>query len=683
MQQSGPRTRRNGTLQSCEPCRKSKLKCDHVIPVCGRCMAKDIAHKCFYHPSPMTKKGIGSGIGIGIGSGSVPFAADSQQSSTPPPPYVSPAETTSWVPSGYLGTSNFFSILQDCGTEVPTAFETHNIAIPRNLQPDPVPVGAEVLRILYQFPVCDVLIARYQANVLVFAMPDTIVNAIIGSVRQTLEHFDELGGLLTPQLARFAHMIFQNSSRPMTVNRSMTVEQYCASFTGPNFRWEALGNYFAVAGMALVGTPDNDPVLLAANIHKETLLSLLIEASDICIKFCEHPSSVNELLVYLLNNDSKLKTHRYGDIDYLCWRQMGVIWATITTAGLHQESGPEEDCPFFLSQWRKMCFVANYNCDKNLATFMGRPPLIPRRYCNVVAPLDISEEVLVAGSEAVAQAAAQLDPLGWNPNSIHRISFLRLRYFVALLREEVLEIVLGCKQGGTMPIDAVGFENKVNHVLEKAKASWDATPSHLRFDHQDGGIAETAAHPWVSRYQLIMPYLEHLYSFFLLRRALLQQTGSGHAEFFDTAREVLSTVNYLSGNKELMVDRSRHYAWLMLSYGVASASVLALQLLHQNQGSTAYVLPGRTDLIRKLTVFTSSLSWVTRPDHGDYALCIEAEKRLTAMLDEILDPTPRPAEIAGLDGASSTNFGEVFAGYDFVGMPLPEDGFFAENTPWP
>lgn len=230
--------------------------------------------------------------------------------SYPPPPPA--AAETSWVPSGYLGASNCFSVLQDCGNQIPTAFETHNIAIPRNLQPDPVPIGADLLRILYQFPVCDVLIARYQTNVLVFAVPDTLINAIIGSIRHTLEQLDENN--LGLQLARFAHMIFQNSARPMAVNRSMTVEQYCASLTGPNFRWEAIGNYFAVAGMALVGTPENDPVLLAANIHKETLLSLLIEASDICIKFCEHPSSVNELLVFLLNNDSKLKTHRYGDI---------------------------------------------------------------------------------------------------------------------------------------------------------------------------------------------------------------------------------------------------------------------------------------------------------------------------------------------------------------------------------
>lgn len=143
---------------------------------------------------------------------------------------------------------------------------------------------------------------------------------------------------------------------------------------------------------------------------------------------------------------------------------MGSVWATITTAGLHQESGLEDDCPFFLSQWRKLCFVANYSSDKNLATFTGRPPQIPRRYCNVSAPLDISEEELVAGSEAVGHAAAQLDALGWNQNNIYRVSFLRLRYFVALLREEVLEIVLGCKQGDATLVDTTEFENQVKYV---------------------------------------------------------------------------------------------------------------------------------------------------------------------------------------------------------------------------
>lgn len=48
--------RRNGKLQSCEPCRKSKLRCDHVVPACGRCIKRGRTDSCFYHPNPLTQK---------------------------------------------------------------------------------------------------------------------------------------------------------------------------------------------------------------------------------------------------------------------------------------------------------------------------------------------------------------------------------------------------------------------------------------------------------------------------------------------------------------------------------------------------------------------------------------------------------------------------------------------------
>lgn len=46
--------RRNGTLQSCERCRKTKIKCDHSTPKCGRCAAKAV--ECVYEAAPMTRR---------------------------------------------------------------------------------------------------------------------------------------------------------------------------------------------------------------------------------------------------------------------------------------------------------------------------------------------------------------------------------------------------------------------------------------------------------------------------------------------------------------------------------------------------------------------------------------------------------------------------------------------------
>lgn len=46
--------RRNGKKPSCEPCRKSKLSCDHIRPICGRCQRRRAPERCLYHPAPMT-----------------------------------------------------------------------------------------------------------------------------------------------------------------------------------------------------------------------------------------------------------------------------------------------------------------------------------------------------------------------------------------------------------------------------------------------------------------------------------------------------------------------------------------------------------------------------------------------------------------------------------------------------
>lgn len=48
--------RKNGKQQSCEPCRKWKIRCDHTRPVCQRCLARNIDKQCFYHSAPMTRR---------------------------------------------------------------------------------------------------------------------------------------------------------------------------------------------------------------------------------------------------------------------------------------------------------------------------------------------------------------------------------------------------------------------------------------------------------------------------------------------------------------------------------------------------------------------------------------------------------------------------------------------------
>ncbi len=49
--------RRNGKEQACEPCRLTKIACDHSLPVCHRCIRRKVPSKCVYLPAPMTRPG--------------------------------------------------------------------------------------------------------------------------------------------------------------------------------------------------------------------------------------------------------------------------------------------------------------------------------------------------------------------------------------------------------------------------------------------------------------------------------------------------------------------------------------------------------------------------------------------------------------------------------------------------
>jgi hypothetical protein len=38
-----------------EQCRKHKIRCDHEMPVCGRCKRRKLEAQCHYHPAPLTR----------------------------------------------------------------------------------------------------------------------------------------------------------------------------------------------------------------------------------------------------------------------------------------------------------------------------------------------------------------------------------------------------------------------------------------------------------------------------------------------------------------------------------------------------------------------------------------------------------------------------------------------------
>ncbi|KAK1142145.1 hypothetical protein N8T08_008071 [Aspergillus melleus] len=576
---------------------------------------------------------------------------------------------------GYLGSTSFSAVLAEHPSELSFELPANNVAFgPSTRVVDPIRLqsGIDILKLLSEFSICDSLIRKFYSRTLCVVIPAVMIEAIMQSVRGILGGLG-FTGAMDSQIQDLAHQIFQNTSRPVAVNATMTVSDYCALFTGRNLRWEAVGIMFATSGIALMSTPDTDPdiVQVAADSQaKDRLRAQIVDASSTCLSFCDQAASVSELLGFCQYNDVMLRTQQFGDSSYQAWRRLGDLSATVYAAGVHQDSGQTDDSPFFLRQWRRTFFASAFYADKCIATFVGRPPLINYRYCTLTPPLDINEDVLIAGGDNLTRAISELDTNGWgSQRNSYRAAVIRLRFILATFREEALEIALGT-------YDHWDLVQKSNQIIEKARATWEAAPAYLRFDVQAN---DSDAEACLASFSILNMYLDYLYSIFLLQRALVKRTKTGQEALLETSRRVLSIIITVTADRDPMLDMSRHYSWVILYYGLPSASVLTLELLHQTQdaASSSIKLP-RAELIRNLSVFVSCLSWVSRPSHGNYQTCKEVEKKLSHILDQILDPQPIQQDIFNDATSGLYNFLDWYnpGNWDFNSEYLPSaDGF--------
>ena len=97
-----------------------------------------------------------------------------------------------------------------------------------------------------------------------------------------------------------------------------------------------------------------------------------------------------------------------------------------------------------VSEFRRRLFCYVFISDKQLSTFMGRPPALSRRYTTCHIPLDISDNQMMAEGQELEEIKGRLDPNGWNiDGKLHPSSLCRAWMMMALIRDEILELSLG------------------------------------------------------------------------------------------------------------------------------------------------------------------------------------------------------------------------------------------------
>ena len=319
--------RRNGKKSSCEPCRKSKLSCDHIRPICGRCQRRRAPDRCVYHPAPMTTVQR-QGSTLSRENRSLPeddsphqqiTTADPGHESVTSSPSVAIRLTDASPPvSGFLGPTSYSAVFTEGQSHIPIADKKLNSEITvRGWQPSKLPSwdsskvkeGAEILSLLADLPRHEETLNQW-FKVQCLAAMTLYIRECINLIPSNLK--DSYGQ--SKSLTTLSHSIFLRTSIPYSLDANINLRKYPSSLMGENLSWEIVGIMLTALGLSAISM---DEVNVCGESDSQTewkdLAQRLVRAGDQCIAFCEQFGHLKDIGVTLILMNFILHTQVYGD----------------------------------------------------------------------------------------------------------------------------------------------------------------------------------------------------------------------------------------------------------------------------------------------------------------------------------------------------------------------------------
>ncbi|RAO67505.1 uncharacterized protein BHQ10_003517 [Talaromyces amestolkiae] len=660
--------RRNRKIPSCEPCRKSKVACNHNLP-CSRCIKRRRIDECYYHPNPLTRNpqeaivtpaakdvpispepritARGSSYeqpDIGDDSEAVNTVQEYNHRSNfvlqragSAPPFANHHETSTGR-HGFLGFTSHVSIMTEdlmqlglCsgGLDKGTAVQSKPIMNER------LASGCRALSVLQNRAMIDRGIDLFFESI-------ECIHTHCGEfiVRQWLSelwsaHGDTLSSQNAEQIRQLCELLCQNTAKPLIFDGSTTARQWVRSATGENIRWATLAmiaNY--VATYAMVAKSD-DPFFKDYSVDRQSLIDQMLEASEVCIGFCREYDALDDAFLCALLELYNLTEFTKGEASYAAYRIGAEVSSALVAMGLHQEINANKKVPFFLAELRKRVRTMVYGTEISIATFLGRPPRLSHRFMNLDPPLDLTEsELFSEDPQKLAFAITRLDDHGYNRDGdIRLISWVRSSIGFVVRREDILELSIG-----NYTPDEV--RQKAVDIQRKTEEHWLTLPHYL------SSLKE-------SLFGLDTPKIFHLHlrnvfrqigqsNLLLLHRLLVRKAGADPGDLIRTAQAILSDV--MRSYKRIEMSAATSFIYFLAVHGIRSAVILAVELLKQEQLPVypeAPLLP-RSRTIQDLSIFADKLSDLD-PTFGDKSLFEKGQKVISLILDKILSP-PRSSE---------------------------------------
>ncbi|KAL7929788.1 hypothetical protein V8C35DRAFT_314797 [Trichoderma chlorosporum] len=642
--------RRNGQLSSCEPCRKSKLRCDHGRPQCARCARRRITEQCFYHPAPLarhprSKSHVAAALVPAdvtqrpletlTEASSLTVLSSSSSSSLPSSSSVSsiPArfdlatglvtmQTSVLTPTEADQTASsrqYTSLTRTGVSHLQQPFYANSLLVKE---------GENLLQLLldhYSHPDLEELVHNWYTDLGDSPVGGPLAKVAWRAIQSNLQSLHS--GRSLNRLYAISRDIFDRTSRPLCM--PMTAENGALEKELGAMRWETVGIYFALLGM-VIASAKNLSTGFSGGQWFRNCKATSSDAFDACLRceaLCNRVGQMNDLSVWLAVLATTLSTWCFGDDSCQAWRLMGNLSSTIFALNYHRGFQDDKSTPPYLIELRKRAIALSHELDKSLATFVGRPPRLNRSYCTIELPLDLPDSTIVGSAEVLELQKSRLDGNGWNKDmTVHPASRQRAIVWLSSIREEILELSLG-----TVTQNLV---HEAQGILTRLSSTWESMPPFMRYEPSLWGQVASS-----TILMLLSIKLEYLYSKFLLHKILVNQ-GSGYRHaLIQISHETLALVLSAMKKRDLIGSHRIDLEWTIVFYAMPCACVLILELfrlarLPKPQSSAA---SNRSTIIQDISVLISCCDWLGESGKGNYELCKQAQLIFSKALDQILN----------------------------------------------
>ncbi|KAH7015634.1 putative Zn(II)2Cys6 transcription factor [Ilyonectria destructans] len=597
-------------LPACDPCRSSKLACDHARPVCSRCRGRNQAAGCTYRLRP--------------------FKKDKRKSAVITPPRELRAETPvtpvtgfltkphNYPNPGYLGSFSHTTLFN----HLPVGDEGVNETTPdvgqawgslseKIVNEAHVSQGVELIEQLHRFvqiPACVRLVRGWLDTGANLPISGLFTENCILTAEYILE------GLCGSSInaMEIARNLFIQSCRPLAMDATTSFDDFCAQFCQQNARWETLGLFFTTVSRATFRfsspeTPYN------SEQQRRNLRKLAMHYSDRCLEFSLSLDCLNDLQLILQYENFILHSLVDGDQSYQSWRKLGDVASSLFALGYHQDTKNSAPVPAFLKDLRQAIFARAYSADKNISIFLGRPSRIHRQQCLFRLPGQDSET-----SISSPYFSPEWPEWGQQEHFDYKAD-TRWYALCAALKEDVLQL-----------FGEECYEERMRRasvIQAKAESRWLAFPQRFRLE---GTIRNYDRQP-IELDLMVSARLNHLHVLFMLRMALVRRISEPDAQLVGISADMLGVVVEAVMIKDRLIDSGTSLIWKETS------GVICLSLLYGPQAILSQGI-ALSSVFQNLSVLVTEVEVGTLvcKEDANYALLAGATRTIKSLLDRFL-----------------------------------------------